>query len=193
MKLDTIYNKIISHPNNKKYTRNGWTPVYTASPEAKIMIVGQAPGVRAQESNLPWNDKSGDNLREWLGVNREQFYDKKLFALVPMDFYYPGKGRSGDLPPRSDFAPTWHPLILSELPNIKLIILVGKYAQDYYLKTRIKSSLTETVKNFKDYLPQYFPLVHPSPRNNIWQKRNPWFRKQVIPVLQKTVAPLIFK
>ncbi|WP_279580624.1 uracil-DNA glycosylase family protein [Fodinicola feengrottensis] len=151
------------------------------------MIIGQAPGKRAQESRKPWNDPSGDKLRSWLGVTDEEFYDPKLIALLPMDFYYHGKGDHGDLPPRKEFAPKWHPRILAELPHRRLTILIGSYAQNYYLRDRLKPNLTQTVKAYQEYLPDIIPLVHPSPLNFRWQTRNPWFESDVIPVLQERV------
>ena len=152
------------------------------------MVVGQAPGRVAQESGLPWNDASGAKLFEWLGVAEGQFRDPDLFALLPMDFYYPGKGATGDLPPRKDFAPRWHPPLLDLMPKIELTILIGGYAQKYYLASRVKKNLTETVHAFREYLPTTIPLVHPSPLNFRWQARNPWFATDVLPVLRTQVA-----
>lgn len=152
------------------------------------MVVGQAPGRVAQESGLPWNDASGAKLFEWLGVAEGQFRDPDLFALLPMDFYYPGKGATGDLPPRKDFAPRWHPPLLDLMPKIELTILIGGYAQKYYLASRVKKNLTETVHAFREFLPTTIPLVHPSPLNFRWQARNPWFATDVLPVLRAQVA-----
>jgi uracil-DNA glycosylase len=162
-------------------------PIIQASKNARIVIIGQAPGQKVQNSGVPWDDRSGDELRRWLGVTREQFYDETLFALVPMGFCYPGKGVSGDLPPRPECAPLWHESLLNYMSEIKLIILVGKYAQNYYLKHSAKPSLTETVRSYLSYLPTYLPLVHPSPRNGIWQRKNPWFEIEVLPFLQQLV------
>ena len=191
MSLQAIKKAIILDPDNAWAKEKGWEPIYTAHSDARILLVGQAPGIRAQESGLPFNDPSGDNLRSWLGVTRETFYDETKFALVPMDFYYPGKLERGDVPPRKDFALKWHPKILAELPNIKLTILVGQYSQAYYLGNRRKQSLTETVRNFSEYLPDYFPLVHPSPRNFHWHQKNPWFKEEVVPVLRETVVKIL--
>ena len=166
-------------------------PVVRASTTSKIVIIGQAPGLKVQQSGIPWDDQSGNELRRWLGVSKEQFYNPKLFALIPMGFCYPGKGKSGDLPPRPECAPLWHQLLLAKMPSVKLTILIGQYSQNYYLKQDAKPALTETVKNFKDYLPKYLPLVHPSPRNKIWQKRNPWFEVEVVPALQQIVKSAI--
>ena len=131
--LKEIYERIKADSFNASYTASGYNPVYTASSKAKILLVGQAPGKKAQETEITWNDKSGDNLRSWLGVSRAEFYDPDLFALVPMDFYYPGKGNSGDLPPRRGFAEKWHPEIIANLEKLELIVLIGSYATKYYL------------------------------------------------------------
>ncbi|SFQ74648.1 uracil-DNA glycosylase family protein [Streptococcus equinus] len=184
---------IMADEQNVAYTEQGIRPLFTVPKTARINIVGQAPGIRAQESGLYWNDPSGDNLRKWLGVDRETFYESGLFAVVPMDFYFPGKGKSGDLAPRKGFADKWHKRALDLAPNIELHILVGSYAQRYYLHQKSSAKLTETVKHYKDYLPEFFPLVHPSPRNNIWQRKNPWFEQEVIPDLQKRVREILKK
>ena len=155
------------------------------------MIVGQAPGLATQEAGRPWDDRSGDRLREWLGMDRSTFYDSDLLAILPMDFYYPGKGKSGDLPPRKGFAAKWHPQILAQLPEVRLTLLVGRYAQDYYLAKSKRSNLTETVAHYQDYLPNYFPLVHPSPLNQRWLKQHPWFEQEVVPDLQKLVQVIL--
>ena len=173
--------------DNKVYSDKGIEPLFSAPRTAKILIIGQAPGIKAQESRMFFNDKSGVKLREWMGIDNELFYNSGLIGVVPMDFYYPGKGKSGDLPPRKNFAHKWHPRVLELMPDIKLIILVGKYAQDYYLKDKKEKNLTETVKNYKKYLPKYFPIVHPSPLNFRWQAKNPWFLEEVVPVLKKMV------
>lgn len=191
MELETIRRQIINDPENAWAREQGWGPVYTAGKLAEILIVGQAPGIRAQTSGIPWNDPSGDNLRQWMGVSRETFYDTSKIALVPMDFYFPGPGIRGDLPPRRGFAEKWHPLLLKAMPNIKLKILVGYHAHRYYLGNRRKSSLGETVRNYQEYLPGMLPLVHPSPRNNIWHKINPWFKAEIVPVLRETVAEIL--
>ena len=193
MTLAEIRQAIIDDPANKWAKDLGYMPVYTASETARIMIVGQAPGRKAQESLTPWNDVSGDNLRQWLELSREEFYNPMHIALVPMDFYYPGKGTHGDLPPRKDFAARWHPLILKEMPNIKLILLVGAYAQKYYLNKKVQRNLTETVRAFNTYLPLYIPFVHPSPLNFRWRSQNPWFEKEVVPIAQQLVQEILTK
>jgi len=139
-------------------------------------------------SGIAWNDPSGDNLRTWLGVDKATFYDSKCFALMPMGFCYPGTGKSGDLPPRPECAPLWHPLLLDKLKNVKLTLLIGQYAQAHYLEKRVPKTLTETVRHFSDYLPRYFPLPHPSPRNRIWMKRNPWFESDLLPLLRQRLT-----
>ncbi|QSH39479.1 uracil-DNA glycosylase family protein [Candidatus Kaiserbacteria bacterium] len=192
MTLDVIRKSIINDSANSSFTKKGWVPVYTANEDARILIIGQAPGHIAQESTVPWNDKSGDNLRTWMNINRDTFYDKAKIALVPMDFYFPGSKEHGDMPPRKDFAAKWHPKILACMTHIKLTILIGQYAQTHYLEENRKETLTKTVRAYKDYLPEYFPLVHPSPRNNIWQKKNPWFKEDVLPNLQKVVIKALW-
>ncbi len=189
--IEQLIADIMADEQNVTYTQQGIKPLFTVPKTARINIVGQAPGIRAQESGLYWNDPSGDNLRKWLGVDREIFYDSGLFAVVPMDYYFPGTGKSGDLPPRKGFAEKWHKRTLAFAPNIELHILVGSYAQRYYLQQKSSATLTETVKHYRAYLPEFFPLVHPSPRNNLWQARNPWFAKEVIPDLQKHVKEIL--
>lgn len=169
----------------------GPRPIVQFSAKSRIVVIGQAPGVRVHTSGVPWDDPSGNELRRWLGVTKEQFYDPDLFALVPMGFCYPGKGKSGDSPPRPECAPQWHDLILKRLKKVEMTLLIGQYAQQRYLGDRLKPTLTETVKNFKNYLPDYLPLVHPSPRNRIWMKKNPWFERMVIPGLQRSVRALV--
>lgn len=166
-------------------------PVLAASQQSRILVIGQAPGLKVQNSGIPWDDASGNELRRWLGVEREDFYDTQKFALVPMGFCYPGKGKSGDLPPRPECAPTWHPPLLQYMPNIKLTLLIGQYSQQRYLGKAFKPSLTENVRHYHEFLPQYLPLVHPSPRNRIWQKRNPWFEAELVPELRKIVADIL--
>jgi len=163
---------------------HGVNPVIAASRNSKIAIIGQAPGSIVHKTGVPWNDKSGDRLRTWMGISKSDFYNKELFALIPMGFCYPGKGKSGDLPPRPECAPKWHHQVLNQMKSIELIILVGSYAQKYYLKHLVKKTLTETVKHYQDYLPRYMPLPHPSPRNNIWLRKNKWFEESVIPELR---------
>jgi uracil-DNA glycosylase len=166
-------------------------PVLRAARGAKLLLVGQAPGRRVQETGIPWNDPSGDRLRLWLGVTREEFYDESKIAIIPTGFCYPGTGNGGDLPPRPECAPKWHPRLRAALPDIQLTLLIGSYAQAYYLGDRAKDSLSETVAAFREYLPQFLPLPHPSPRNQRWLKQRPWFEAEVIPVLRELTRPLL--
>ena len=165
----------------------GPRPVVSAHPDSKIIIIGQAPGTKVHNSGIPWDDASGKQLRKWLNVSDEDFYDETKFAIVPMGFCYPGKGKSGDLPPRPECAPQWHRALFDFMPNVELVILIGMYAQNYYLKDKAKRTLTETVANYEMYLPTYFPLPHPSPRNRFWLTKNPWFEVEVLPFLQEKV------
>jgi uracil-DNA glycosylase len=185
--FEKIKQEIMADPMNESYTKMGISPIFKASADARIAIVGQAPGRKAEETQLFWNDLSGDRLREWLGVSREIFYHTNRIAQLPMDFYYPGKAKTGDAPPRKGFAEKWHPRLLEEMPDIEIIILIGSYSQKYYLNGKREKSLTETVRNFQNYLPEYFPLVHPSPLNLGWLKKNPWYEEAVLPVLKEIV------
>ncbi len=169
----------------------GPRPVLSVSRHCKIVIIGQAPGLVVHRSGIPWDDKSGDNLRKWMGLHKENFYNSEIVALLPMGFCYPGKGKSGDLAPRPECAPKWHSRILSKMKEVELTLLIGKYAQEYYLKGRMEKNLTNTVKNYATYLPQYFVLPHPSPRNNIWQVKNPWFKRDILPELKKRVQKVM--
>lgn len=160
-------------------------PIFQLGNKAKIIIIGQAPGRIAHESGTPWNDKSGERLRKWLNLTDELFYDPEQVALVPMGFCFPGTGKSGDLPPRRECAPQWHPQIFATLPSSIPKLLIGNYAQQYYLKDKV--SLTARCKQWQYYGPDYLPLPHPSPRNNIWIKKNLWFEAEVLPEYQKIV------
>lgn len=171
----------------------GPRPVVRFSPASRILIIGQAPGTKVHASGIPWDDRSGIELRRWMGVYADEFYDESLFGIVPMGFCYPGRGKGGDLPPRPECAPLWHRRILSKMAEVELTLLIGSYAQSYYLGKTKEKNLTKTVYNYQKYLPQYFPLVHPSPRNLIWQKRNPWFEQMVVPALQLKVSEVINK
>lgn len=191
MSFEAIRKAIIEDADNVAVGAQGCLPLYAAGARARIAVIGQAPGRKAQESNTAWNDASGAKLFEWLDVTEQQFRDPGLFALLPMDFYYPGKGATGDLPPRKTFAGRWHPPLLQLMPDIQLTVLIGSYAQTYYLGTRAQRNLTETVRAFRDYLPDLIPVVHPSPLNFRWQTRNPWFAVDLLPVLQQRVAAAI--
>lgn len=164
----------------------GPRPILAAANTARLLIVGQAPGTKVHETGIPWNDASGDRLRDWLEMDRETFYDPSRVAIIPMGFCYPGRGRSGDLPPRSECAPRWHGPLLEELPDLRLTLLIGQYAQRYYLPDR-GATLGETVRRWQDWLPRFFPLPHPSPRNRLWLKRHPWFEETVVPALREEV------
>lgn len=181
--LDEIKKCTICQPHLK----HGVNPVFAASPKSRIAIIGQAPGSVVHQTGIPWDDKSGERLRDWMNISTDDFYNKEFLALIPMGFCYPGKGKSGDLPPRPECAPKWHSSLISQMNDLQFIILIGQYAQKYYLKECAKNTLTDTVKNYHKYLPKYLPLPHPSPRNNIWLKKNPWFEKDVIPELRKRI------
>jgi uracil-DNA glycosylase len=162
-------------------------PVLSASASSRLLIIGQAPGARVNASGVPWDDPSGDRLRQWINLSKEAFYDETRVAIIPMGFCYPGKGHSGDLPPRPECAPRWHAALLSQLPEIRLTLLIGQYAQRYYLASRYPT-LTTTVKAWREFLPGYIPLPHPSPRNQIWLKKNQWFEREVLAELKKQVS-----
>lgn len=173
----------------------GANPVVQITPQAKILIAGQAPGIKVHESSIPFNDKSGERLRQWLGIPSDTFYNENKVAILPMAFCYPGKGKSGDLPPRVECANTWRKQVMAQLPNVELIIAIGQYAQKWHLKGNEKKTLTETVQNWKSYqntfTPPIIPIPHPSPRNNIWLAKNSWFESDVIPYLQNIVEKVI--
>ena len=189
-KFDKIIRRLKEDSRNKSYTERGIPPIFQVSPKAQILIIGQAPGKKVEESLIPFNDKSGEKLVQWMGVDRDTFYSEKI-AILPMDFYYPGKGKTGDLPPRSFIAKEYHKDILDLMPDIKLTILIGSYSMKYYLGKGMKENLTETVRSYKEYLPKYFPIVHPSPLNFRWQKANPWFEGEVVPVLRDKVHKIL--
>jgi len=170
----------------------GPRPFLQAHRETRLLIVGQAPGRAAHESGIPWNDRSGDRLREWLGITSEQFYDDTLTGLMPMGFCFPGTGESGDLSPRPECAPLWHDKIMSHLPKLELTITVGQYAFDRYLSAEF-AALTDAVRGFDSLLPTRIALPHPSPRNNIWLKKHPWFEPDVVPRLRQRVQELVGK
>jgi len=170
----------------------GPRPVLRAAVGARLLIVGQAPGTKVHETGIPWNDPSGERLRDWLAVDRETFYDETRIAIVPMGFCYPGRdARGGDKPPRPECAPLWHPPLRSALPKVALTLLVGQYAQAYYLGSRRKKSLTQTVRAWHETLPEFLPLPHPSWRNTAWLKRNPWFSEELLPELRARVHALL--
>ena len=182
--LDEIASCVLCSANLK----NGPRPIVSINKQSKVLIIGQAPGAVVHKTGVLWNDKSGANLKEWLGVPDTVFYEPSQIGLLPMGFCYPGKGKEGDLPPRKECAPLWHEEALSQMKKVRLIILIGNYAQAYYLRSAKEKTLTATVKNYSNYLPKYFVLPHPSPRNNIWMAKNKWFKKKVLPELKKEVT-----
>lgn len=185
-----IRDALISDERNSDYSKRGILPIYQVSEEAKILIIGQAPGAKVEENGIPFMDKSGEKLRTWMGVDEATFYSKRI-AIMPMDFYFPGRGKTGDLPPRKFIAEDYHEKMLALMPKIKLTILIGEYAIKNYLKDTKKENLTETVRCFQEYLPKYFPIVHPSPLNFRWQAKNPWFEKDVVPMLRQKVHEIL--
>jgi uracil-DNA glycosylase len=171
-----------------RHLAHGVRPVVSFSESARLLIIGQAPGSRVHDSGVPWDDASGARLREWTGLSEAQLHDPARVALMPMGFCYPGKAAGGDLPPRKECAPQWHARVLAALPADRLTLLVGRYAQDYYLPDDRKLSLTERVRGFRRHLPRFFPLPHPAWRSRIWMRDNPWFEAEVLPVLRDRVA-----
>jgi uracil-DNA glycosylase len=170
----------------------GPRPVLRAKASARLLIVGQAPGTKVHETGIPWNDRSGDRLRDWLQLDRATFYDESRIAIVPMGFCYPGvDAHGGDLPPRKECAPMWHARVLALMPRLELILLVGGYAQKHYLGARRAASMTETVQAWREHAPRFVPLPHPSWRNTAWLKRNPWFETELLPDLRERVKGLL--
>ncbi|MFD0799580.1 uracil-DNA glycosylase family protein [Maribacter chungangensis] len=169
----------------------GPRPIITGTKNSKIVLVSQAPGRKAHDNNRAWDDASGRKLREWLGVTETQFYDPNNFAVLPIRFCYPGKGKTGDLPPRQECAPLWHAPVWVQFKKVELVLLKGKYAQDQYLGANAKKNLTENVANYTDFLPRYFPLPHPSPVNHFWRGKNPWFEDVVVGELQDIVDGIL--
>ncbi|MBY0564680.1 MAG: uracil-DNA glycosylase family protein [Hyphomonadaceae bacterium] len=166
-------------------------PVVWVQADARILIVGQAPGRRVHETGVPWNDPSGDRLREWMGIDRARFYDKRNVAVAAMGFCYPGTVNGADLPPRPECAPMWRPRLLPLLTNVRLTLLVGHYAQRYHLKDAVKLTVSETVKGWRGYPPTIVPLPHPSWRNSAWLKRNRWFETELVPALRRRVGEVL--
>jgi uracil-DNA glycosylase len=171
----------------------GARPILRASTTARILIVGQAPGLQVHETGIPWNDPSGDRLRNWMGIDRDIFYDASRIAIMPMGLCYPGRNpRGGDLPPRSECAPRWFDKVLALLPEIQFTLLAGAYGQRWYLGNSVRKTVTETVRSWQEYVPDYLPLPHPSYRNNLWLKQNPWFEQEVLPYLKNRMREIIF-
>jgi len=189
--LDSLLTEIRACRQCESTLPLGPRPILRAQTSARLLIVGQAPGTRVHETGIPWNDPSGNRLRDWLNLDRDTFYDESHIAIVPMGFCYPGKGSSGDLPPRPECRASWHPRLLPLLNQVELTLLIGSYAQAYYLGDRRKATLTETVRAWRDYGPAFIPLPHPSPRNQLWLRRNPWYEAELVPVLQARIRPLL--
>lgn len=183
-KLNTLLKEIRACTVCKEHLPLGPRPILTVSQQSNVLIVGQAPGTRVHKSGIPWDDPSGDRLRSWMGVDKDTFYDENKIAIVPMGLCYPGKGKNGDLPPRKECAGLFFDRLLALMAKIQLMLIIGQYAQAYYLQNKRKNNLTETVKAWREYLPDYIVLPHPSPRNFSWFKKNPWFDNEVIPCLQ---------
>ena len=169
----------------------GPRPVVRASAGSSIVIIGQAPGRLVHESGIPWDDPSGKRLRAWLEVDNDSFYNPDHFGIVPMGFCFPGTGKSGDLGPRPECAPQWHEPLFQQMKQVQLTLLVGRYAQAYYLGKQVPKTLTQTVANFRSYLPEFLPLPHPSPRNRRWFSKNPWFDQEVLPLLRLRVRSIL--
>jgi len=172
----------------ESFLAHGVNPVVQIDPSAKILIAGQAPGRVVHETGIPFNDASGNRLRDWMGIDKSIFYDPTKIAILPMGFCFPGTGKSGDLPPRKECAEKWRETVLQHLTNIKLTLLIGQYAMKWHLGKRMRPTLTETVRNWQDYPNSIIPLPHPSPRNYGWFKKNPWFEQEVLPMLKTNIG-----
>lgn len=189
MSLNKLFKEVRACMLCEPHLEAGVRPVLQAHSEARILIAGQAPGRKVHESGVPFDDASGDRLRDWMGVDKPTFYNAKKVAILPMGFCYPGTGKSGDLPPRKECAPAWREALLEALPQIQLTLVIGQYAQAWHLED--SRNVTETVRDWLKYWPRFLPLPHPSPRNNIWLKKNPWFEAELIPQLQQAVSRLL--
>lgn len=188
--LASLINEVRACSLCKEHLPHGPRPVFQIHESARILLAGQAPGKRVHETGIPFNDPSGDRLRTWLGISREIFYDAKQVAILPMGFCFPGTGKSGDLPPHPECALRWRAALLSHLKNLKLMLVLGQYAQAYHLPNA-GASLTENVRAWRKNWPYIVPLPHPSPRNNLWLKRNPWFEQELIPILRARVLEIL--
>ncbi len=186
-KLEQLLSEIRACELCVEHLPEGPRPVVAAAKTSRILIIGQAPGRRVHASGIAWDDPSGNRLREWLGVTKTDFYDAEQFALMPMGFCYPGTGKGGDLPPRPECAEAWHDKLLDLMPNVKLTLLLSRYAHKHYLGDRMAKTVTETVRDWKAHRPRFLTLPHPSPRNNIWLRKNPWFESEVLPYMRRRV------
>ncbi|MEE1296373.1 MAG: uracil-DNA glycosylase family protein [Bifidobacterium sp.] len=189
--IEEITKQIEADPANAQFEAEGQKPLFQAPATARINIIGQTPGDKAEEHHRVWDDRSGERLREWLDVDEDTFYNSGMFALLPLDFYFTGHDFHGAIDPRPDFAPKWFPEIIKTMPDIQLTILAGGDAIDYFLHPNYKEDETEVVKNYQEYLPKYFPIIHPSGHNNIWLVEHPWFEQDVIPALRKHVHAIL--
>lgn len=190
-KFDDFINDIKACRICEAHLPLGPRPVFIARPNAKVLIAGQAPGKKVHETGKPFNDPSGDRLRDWMGIDRDTFYESEKLAIVPMGFCYPGTGKSGDLPPRPECAEAWREKLLAQMSGVELTLVIGQYAHNWHLKNKQEKNLTETVKAWKNYAPDVIPLPHPSPRNNLWLRKNPWFNAKIVPMIKKRVKALL--
>lgn len=186
-----IKQEIVDHPANSWAKELEYEPIFSVHRESKIVLISQAPGIKAQMSKKPWNDPSGKRLKQWLQVTEDEFYNPKNFAIIPMDFYFPGKKGRGDAPPRKDFATMWHPSLFEHMKHVQLKLLIGRHAQNFYLPNYKKYTLTHTVKHFKDEYSGIIPLPHPSPLNGFWFRKNPWFETDVLPYLREKISEIL--
>ena len=188
-KLDRLLTEIRACRICEKHLPLGPRPVLRARRSARVLIIGQAPGTKVHESGIPWDDRSGDRLREWLAIGHDTFYNHRQVAIVPMGFCYPGRDKNGgDNPPRPECAPEWHPKVVPALAGVQLTLLVGSYAQAHYLADRRSRTMTETVRRWREFLPDYLPTPHPSWRTTGWARKNPWFESELVPELRTRVA-----
>ena len=191
MRLPLLLQQVRACTTCAEHLPHGTRPVLQADAQARILIAGQAPGSKVHASGVPFDDASGERLRQWMGLARETFYDPQRVAIVPMGFCYPGTGRSGDLPPRRECAPQWRAGLLQAMPHIELTLVIGQYAMDWHLPGRKPQNLTDTVRAWRECGPTLLPIPHPSPRNNLWLKANPWFEAEVVPALQARIRSVL--
>ncbi|WP_169569349.1 uracil-DNA glycosylase family protein [Sneathiella limimaris] len=189
--LQTLLKEVRGCAHCQSHLPDGCRPVLQASSKAKLLVVGQAPGRKVHATGIPFNDPSGDRLRDWMGIDRDTFYNPELLNIIPMGFCYPGTGKSGDLPPRPECAELWRPPLMGHMVRVELTLVIGKYAIDWHIGKDQKKTLTETVRNWQEYWPDKLVLPHPSPRNNLWLRRNPWFEAEIIPILQQKIRDIL--